>query len=221
MDAETRKKVEEIATKINDSILAQMMNEEKNDYDSEIRLPNRMTNEKIVIKKSYNLENRENSGENKKRRESRISTLEKCIIDQKYEEAEEKIQKQHYMALTELALKNNDCNEKTSYKIMKSMFAMIGYDVAMIPKTMVDETITIIKKWIPHSKTIYGYISRKIKPLDMSQEEMIYVYDTYILVKKIILIDCINKEDYDKRIARLNKELTPVYAAIRALKAIE
>ena len=91
MDAETRKKVEEIATKISDSILAQMMNEEKNDYDSEIRLPNRMTNEKIVIKKSYNLENRENSGENKKRRESRISTLEKCIIDQKYEEAEEKI----------------------------------------------------------------------------------------------------------------------------------
>ena len=93
--------------------------------------------------------------------------------------------------------------------------------MAMTPKTMVDETITIIKKWIPHSKTIYGYISRKIKPLDMSQEEMIYVYDTYILVKKIILIDCVNKEDYDKRISGLNKELTPVYAAIRALKAIE
>lgn len=214
-------KVKEAISAINDTVVAQMTNEEKNGYDPEVQLPKHMEKKDIVIKKSYDLSNRETNNVNQKRRQKRPSTLETRMAEGKNSEVEELIRKQYYTTLTNISQQQEYCDEKTAKKIVQQMFAMIGCNIRNIPTAMTDEVIDCIKKWTPRAKTIYKYNREEIKPLDMNQEEMSYVYDTYILTKKIVLINCINKEDYDKHIAELNKELTPVYAAIRALKSLQ
>lgn len=220
MNAESRKKVEEKIQELNKIVAAQMINEEKSNYDPDIELSQYKIEDIIETKRTYTV--MVDNIKNRKRRENRPSVLEQYILDEKYEEAKKVIHNTHYSAITKIVQHEECCcNEKTATTIMKAMFKMIGYNIkSAIPNVLVDELISCIAKWTLHSKTIYKYNSGKIRPLDMNQEEMLCVYDTYILIKKIILINSNSKEEYDICIADLNKELTPVYAAIRALKEI-
>lgn len=220
MNAELRKKVEEKIREINSAIIAQMAAAEKNSYDLEVTLPQNIEKTDITIKKAYNLENREADELNKKRRENRQSTLETYIIKGKHKEAEEYIRKQHYATIISVAQRINIIEERTGRKIIKELFTMIGYNAERIPKAVTGDVEEIVKKWLPHTKTLYGYNRGEIRPLNMTEEEMTYVYETYILTKKIILINSANKEEYVRNTEKLNRELTPIYAAIRALNSI-
>lgn len=223
MNTETKAKVQETIRNINEQVVAQMMAPEKNDYDAEVKLPEVIVNANVLPKREYRRTiETNNEVKNKKRRESRPSKLEQCILDGGHEEAKEKVRKMQYIAITNLSKScENICNEKTARKILKEMLIMIGYDVEMIPAVMVYETVNCIKKWLPYAGTLYKYNRGEIEPLDMTQDEMTCAYDTYILTKKIILINSNNKTEYDNNIAQLNKKLMPVYAAIRALREIE
>lgn len=201
-----------------------MINEEKNSYDPEVKLPQYEVKDTITTKRAYNVMNdTKDNSKNKKRRESRPSVLEQRILDKKYNEAKEIIHKAHYTTITKITQQEECyCNEKTAKAIIKAMFTMIGYNYkSTIPTVLADEAIDCIAKWTLCSKTIYKYNRGKIQPLNMSQNEMEYAYDTYILTKKIILINSNSKEEYDECIAKLDKKLTPVYAAIRALREIQ
>lgn len=220
MNAEQRKNIEKKIKEINDAIITQMAAEEKNSYDPEVTLPQNIEKTDITIKKAYDLQNREADERNKKRRENRQSTLETYIIKNRHKQAEEYIRKQHYTTVTSIAQKANIANERTGRKIIKELFTMIGYNAEKIPKAVTGDVEEIVKKWLPHTKTLYGYNREKIRPLDMTEEEMTCVYETYILTKKIILINSANKKAYDQSIEKLNRELTPIYAAIRALNSI-
>lgn len=224
MNAETKAKVQETIKNINEQVVAQMMTTEKNDYDAEVKLPEVIVNANVLPKREYRRTiETNNEAKNKKRRENRPSKLEKCILGGRHDEAKEMIQKMHYTAITNLSKScENICNEKTARKILKEMFKMIGYEVEIIPTVVEEETIECINNWLPHTQMIYDYNKGKIMtPLDMTQDEMTCAYDTYILTKKIILINSNNKTEYDNHIAQLNKKLMPVYAAIRALREIE
>ena len=223
MNAETRAKVEETIKTINENIITQMLNEDKNSYDKEIQLPENVTTPDVVHKRAYNtnMDTMDNE-KNKKRRENRPSVLEQCVLDGKLEEAEQRIRKAHYTAITNVAQEAVDyCDEKTARRILKEMLTMIGYDAEMIPAVTVNETVRCIEKWVPYARTLYKYNQGKIDPLDMNKDEMTCTYDTYILTKKIILINSNDKTEYDKNIAKLYKKLKPVYAAIRALRETE
>ena len=223
MNAEIRAKVEETIKTINQNIIAEMLNEDKNSYDKEIQLPENVTTPEVVHKRAYNTHmDTVDNAKNKKRRENRPSVLEQCILDGRHDEAKEMIQKMHYTAITNLSKScETICNEKTAIKILKEMLTMIGYDVEMIPADMVYETVNCIKKWSPYARTLYKYNRGEIEPLDMKENEMTRAYDTYILTKKLILINSHSKTEYDNNIAKLNKKMKPVYAAIRAQREIE
>lgn len=224
MNTENKAKVQETIRKINEQVEAQMMAPEKNDYDAEVKLPEVIVNANVLPKREYRRTiETNNEAKNKKRRENRPSKLEKCILDGKHEEAKEKIRKMHYTTITSLMQSEEIlCNEKTARRIIEEMFKMTGYEVEMIPTVVEQETIECINNWLPHTQMIYDYNKGKIMtPLDMTQDEMTCAYDTYILTKKIILINSNNKTEYDNNIAQLNKKLMPVYAAIRALREIE
>ena len=221
MNTETKAKVQETIREINKQIIDQMMAAEKNDYDAEVKLPKDIMNTTVMPKRSYNrLIETNNEAKNKKRRENRPSVLEQCILDGKHEEAKEKIRKMHYTTITSLMQPEEIlCNVKTARKILKEMFKMIEYEVEMIPNAVKEETIKCVNNWLNYTEPLYNYNKGKIiKPLDMKQDEMTYAYDTYILTKKIVLINSNNKTEYDNNIASLDNRLKPVYAAIRALK---
>jgi len=224
MNDEIRAEIEETIRIISENIITQMMNEDKNTYDKEIRLPENVTTPHVVTKRAYNrITGTMYDEKNKKRRQKRPSVLEQCILNGKLEEAEKKIRRMQYTAITNISQTEGDyCNEKTAKRILEGMFAMIGYEAKSIPNTLKEETMECLKKWLPHAKTIYNYNKGKIaRVLNMTQDEMSCIYDTYILTKKIILINSLSKAEYDKNIAGLNKNLNPVYAAIRALREIE
>lgn len=230
MNAEKRKAVVNTIIAIGNKIAEQMINEEKNRYDPEVQfemeLPeeeeseDKMEDETFIIKKSYRCINEDRK--NRKRRENRPGVLEQCILDGKYEEVTERIRRSCYTAITAVSKMSQEyCDERTARKIIHEMFTMIGYRIEMIPCTVVDETIKCMKEWLFHNKTMYKYNRGEIRPLDMKQEEMLCTYNTYILTKKIILINSSSENEYNENIAKLDKKLKPVYAAIRALNAME
>ncbi len=223
MNIETKAKVQETIRNINEQVVAQMMAPEKNDYDAEVKLPEVIVNANVLPKREYRRTiETNNETKNKKRRENRPSVLEQCILDGKHEEARKMIRKKQYTTITSLMQPEEIlCNEKTARKILKEMFKMIGYEVEMIPNAVKEETIKCVNNWLNYTEPLYNYNKGKIiKPLDMKQDEMTYAYDTYILTKKIILINSNNKTEYDNNIASLDNRLKPVYAAIRALKEV-
>lgn len=223
MNAEKRKEVKARIEEINNEVYSQMMKKEKNKYDPEIKLPQCDMQHEIIHKREYSIKVESMYPEkNKKRRENRPSTLENYIINGKDEEAKNYIREQYYISMNKLPqqIESDKC-EKTIRETVFQMFKMIDYYVDMIPIALVDETECMVKKWIAHKRILNKYKNRKIKPLDMTEEEMFYVYDTYILTKKIILINSTSKEDYNERVAKLNQELKPIYAAIRELRAIQ
>lgn len=91
MNDEIRAEIEETIRIISENIITQMMNEDKNTYDKEIRLPENVTTPHVVTKRAYNrITGTMYDEKNKKRRQKRPSVLEQCILNGKLEEAEKR-----------------------------------------------------------------------------------------------------------------------------------
>ena len=143
MNSTTRELVKDRIRAINEDIIKMMMNPEKNEYDNEVQLPTIDADSQVVPKRKYaRIVDTMDTANNRKRRESRPSTLEQCVLDGKDDEAEEKIRKMRYTAITTLSQTGKTrCNEKTTRKILKEMLAMVGYEAEMIPIAVEDEAI--------------------------------------------------------------------------------
>ena len=123
MNANQEKEI--ISEKLNilhSEVYQQMMNEEKNKYDPEIKLPfNKFVH--IELKKKYNLANRDDDTIKKqKRREKRPGELELKIKNNQTKEVKEIIKKHYYTSLTGISQHMEYiCNEKTARKILKCL----------------------------------------------------------------------------------------------------
>lgn len=104
---------------------------------------------------------------------------------------------------------------------MKSAFNMIGYKIESVPEMLKEEMIELVKNWT-ESKKVYMWNDNQEsiwKYIDDEQTIML-IYKTYLLSKKILLINSHSKEEYDEMKKQLeqNTSLNAVYAAARALK---
>ncbi|MCD7958637.1 MAG: hypothetical protein LUF89_03755 [Ruminococcus sp.] len=214
---------QEIIKTINREVHQQMINEEKNTYDPEIVMP-LIKIEYIPLKKSYNIMSREDTKTNQKRRAKRPGELEEKIKEGKIAEAREIIKSQYYRSITATSQDERWlCNEKTARKILKSFFTMIGHhDIDKIHKSLANDVIKLGNRWLDHTKNLYICCQSLEKALDcMNAEEMILTYETYLLVKKMILIESDNEQAYHDKAATLLKEktLNAVYAAGKIMKS--
>lgn len=224
METEKQSLTEQKIVEISEAVYNKMMSKDKNSYDPEVQLPPGKIENSIPTKKHYRLYNRDSNTQ--KRCKNRPSVLEKYVQNKDYEAAEQLIRDKYYYAtITEVSQNaNNICDEKTARKIIKSMLELVGYkEIEKIPRVLMDEVVNCVKKWMPNTKTLYKCNNGKLSPLDMNEEEMVYTYDVYLLAKKLTLIECNSKEEYDKNVAKIseNKRLTAVYAAIREIKTAQ
>lgn len=218
MDA---KIVKEKIDALHSEVYKQMTDVTKNEYDPEICMP-QFEKKRILLKNSYNLDCREDTPKNKKRREKRPGKLEENIVNGSIGAAKEMIKEQYYESITAVSQHRNWlCNEKTARKILKCIFGMIGYEADRIPYMLTVDVITLANQWIEHTKVLYKCSESPDIALDcMITEEMLLTYDIYLLAKKMILIDCSNETDYREKTAMLhkNKTMNALYAAARVLK---
>lgn len=218
MDA---KKVKEKIVVLHSEVYKQMTDVTKNEYDPEISMP-QCEKKGLSLKNSYNLDFREDTPKNKKRREKRPGKLEENIANGCIDEAKEMIKEQYYESITAVSQHSNWlCNEKTARKIMKCIFGMIGYEADRIPYMLTVDVVTLANKWIEHTKVLYKCCKSPDIALDcMNTEEMLLTYDIYLLTKKMMLIDCSNETDYivKTEILHKNKTMNALYAAARVLK---
>ena len=96
MDA---KKVKEKIDALHSEVYKQMTDVTKNEYDSEISMP-QCEKKGISLKNSYNLDCREDTSKNKKRREKRPGKLEENIANGCIDEAKQMIKEQYYESIT-------------------------------------------------------------------------------------------------------------------------
>ncbi|WP_294404925.1 hypothetical protein [uncultured Ruminococcus sp.] len=85
---------------------------------------------------------------------------------------------------------------------------------------MKNDVADLINQWLDHAKTLKKCANSTENIFDhLKIDEVILVYHTYLFVKKIILVECTDKADYDAKVAVLHKDknLCAVYAAARVL----
>lgn len=218
----------EIREKINaleSNVYEKMVYNAKNACDPEVEIPI-CKKENMQLKKVYNLEGRDDTKANKKRREKRLGKLEENIVSGRIDEVKEMILSYYYMSITGVSKHNEwKCNEKTARKLLNCLFTMIGYkNVDRIPKTLLNDAVTLANKWLDYTKTLYKCCKSPEKALNfMGEEEMLLTYDVYLLAKTMMLIECNNETDYYEKTAMLhkNKKLRAIYAAARELKGGE
>ncbi len=219
----TREIIEERFVKLHEEVYHQMMNEEKNGYDPEIMLPMCSMMDNIPMKNKYSVISKDDDTFKKmKRREKRLSTLEEHLKNNHSEEAKTIIQKQYCVSITEIAhLAYDICSEKTAMRLIHALFNMIGYNhIKRIPRILVDDILENIRKWIPHTKTVYNCENKPDIMLDeMIAKEMLYTYEFYLIVKKIILIECKSETEYKEKTACLHnvKNRNGVYNVARTI----
>lgn len=106
-------------------------------------------------------------------------------------------------------------------RLIHALFNMIGYNhIKRIPRILVDDILENIRKWIPHTKTVYNCENKPDIMLDeMIAKEMLYTYVFYLIVKKIILIECKSETEYKEKTACLHnvKNRNGVYNAARTI----
>lgn len=219
------KKLESIANEV----VEQMMNPEKNKYDEEIQLSEWIASEsyKELLYKTYkgcSNKSKNDDNKNKERRENRLNTFEELIRKGEIKEAKENIIKAYHISLTKMSNTIESkyvCCKKTAMKIMKSAFNMIGYKIESVPEMLKEEMIELVKSWTK-SKKVYMWNDNyeSIWKYINDEQTIMLIYKTYLLAKKILLINSHSKEEYDEMKKQLeqNASLNAVYAAARALK---
>ena len=223
---------ERFAQEYGDKYFDKMYNSEKNDYDPDIKLPEPQK-EVIETKKTYNKLDQDNK--NQKRCQNRLSEFEKKLLknkkdadDEKY--INEKIKKQYYYSIKSFAEKydnnsNQDDNsrvEKTIRTTLTTLFKIIGCDdITMIPKVISDDIYAIIDKFKKGKHNLNICTEKPDEILrHLNDEERMALYEFYLASKQIILLESIDKNNYDTRISKLRNDETikKVYEMGKILK---
>lgn len=222
MISEKRTTAEQLCAIISDAIYAEIANAEKNMYDPEVNLPPIGKVEGTLLKKEYNSMSLRQDAAHKKRREKRPGVLEELLKNGNTEAATKMIRKEYYVSFAQIEQQIRCCNEKTTRKILTYILGFFNCDFIkkQMPTALLDEIEACIAMWLPYTRTLCKCSQNKISPLDTSEKEMICIYNTYILLKKIILINSNCKSEYEEKIAFLhyNKKLNAVIAAIREIR---
>ena len=209
--------------KLKMDVYTQMTDSQKNAFDPEVRLPV-FEEQAVCEKKEYALVNREDTPENRKRREKCPSKLMQLIRNGEYDAAKKQIADQYYCSITAVSQNAKwKCEEKTARKILESMFDLVRYEPARgIHMAVAEEAVELGNEWCESARTLYRCSKPGGKLLDsMKRREFRLTYQTYLLAKKMILIECSDKKDYDNKVAKLheNTELMAVCAAASVLFA--
>ena len=225
---EKKQAIEEKFAVLHNEVYCQMTNAEKNEFDPEVELPV-LKKMPIDLKKIYNLSNREDTFENRRRREKRCSVLMKKLEDGDFEEAKKEIKSNYFRSINAISVDITDlsddlqcrCCEKTVREKLRLCFDLVKYkSVKGIPFAMKNDVTVLINQWLDHAKTLKKCANSAENIFDhLKTDEVLLVYRTYLFVKKIILVECTDKADYDAKVAVLHKDknLCAVYAAARVL----
>ena len=224
---EKKQAIKEKFSILHNEVYCQMTNAEKNEFDPEVELP--VLKEMFIdLKKNYNLSNREDTFE-KRRREKRCSVLMKKLEDGDFKEAKKEIKSHYFRSINAISVDITDlsgdlqcrCCEKTVREKLRLCFDLVKYkSVKGIPFAMKNDVIVLINQWLDHAKTLKKCAKSTENIFDhLKTDEVLLVYRTYLFVKKIILVECTDKADYDAKVAELHKDksLCAVYAAARVL----
>ena len=225
---EKKQAIKEKFAILHNEVYCQMTNAEKNEFDPEVELP--VLKEMFIdLKKNYNLSNREDTFENRRRREKRCSVLMKKLEDGDFKEAKKEIKSHYFRSINAISVDITDlsgdlqcrCCEKTVREKLRLCFDLVKYkSVKGIPFAMKNDVIVLINQWLDHAKTLKKCAKSTENIFDhLKTDEVLLVYRTYLFVKKIILVECTDKADYDAKVAELHKDksLCAVYAAARVL----
>lgn len=225
---EKKQAIKEKFAILHNEVYCQMTNAEKNEFDPEVELP--VLKEMFIdLKKNYNLSNREDTFENRRRREKRCSVLMKKLEDDDFKEAKKEIKSHYFRSINAISVDITDlsgdlqcrCCEKTVREKLRLCFDLVKYkSVKGIPFAMKNDVIVLINQWLDHAKTLKKCAKSTENIFDhLKTDEVLLVYRTYLFVKKIILVECTDKADYDAKVAELHKDksLCAVYAAARVL----
>ena len=222
---EKKQAIKEKFAILHNEVYCQMTNAEKNEFDPEVELP--VLKEMFIdLKKNYNLSNREDTFENRRRREKRCSVLMKKLEDGDFKEAKKEIKSHYFRSINAISVDITDlsgdlqcrCCEKTVREKLRLCFDLVKYkSVKGIPFAMKNDVIVLINQWLDHAKKCAKSTENIFDHL--KTDEVLLVYRTYLFVKKIILVECTDKADYDAKVAELHKDksLCAVYAAARVL----
>ena len=225
---EKKQAIKEKFAILHNEVYCQMTNAEKNEFDPEVELPV-LKKMPIDLKKNYNLSNREDTFENRRRREERCSVLMKKLEDGDFKEAKKEIESHYFRSINAISVDITDlsgdlqcrCCEKTVREKLRLCFDLVKYkSVKGIPFAMKNDVIVLINQWLDHAKTLKKCAKSTENIFDhLKTDEVLLVYRTYLFVKKIILVECTDKADYDAKVAELHKDksLCAVYAAARVL----
>ena len=225
---EKKQAIKEKFAILHNEVYCQMTNAEKNEFDPEVELPV-LKKMPIDLKKIYNLSNREDTFENRRRREKRCSVLMKKLEDGDFKEAKKEIKSHYFRSINAISVDITDlsgdlqcrCCEKTVREKLRLCFDLVKYkSVKGIPFAMKNDVIVLINQWLDHAKTLKKCAKSTENIFDhLKTDEVLLVYRTYLFVKKIILVECTDKADYDAKVAELHKDksLCAVYAAARVL----
>ena len=225
---EKKQAIKEKFAILHNEVYCQITNAEKNEFDPEVELP--VLKEMFIdLKKNYNLSNREDTFENRRRREKRCSVLMKKLEDGDFKEAKKEIKSHYFRSINAISVDITDlsgdlqcrCCEKTVREKLRLCFDLVKYkSVKGIPFAMKNDVIVLINQWLDHAKTLKKCAKSTENIFDnLKTDEVLLVYRTYLFVKKIILVECTDKADYDAKVAELHKDksLCAVYAAARVL----
>lgn len=225
---EKKQAIKEKFAILHNEVYCQMTNAEKNEFDPEVELP--VLKEMFIdLKKTYNLSNREDTFENRRRREKRCSVLMKKLEDGDFKKAKKEIKSHYFRSINAISVDITDlsgdlqcrCCEKTVREKLRLCFDLVKYkSVKGIPFAMKNDVIVLINQWLDHAKTLKKCAKSTENIFDhLKTDEVLLVYRTYLFVKKIILVECTDKADYDAKVAELHKDksLCAVYAAARVL----
>lgn len=209
--------------KTQNNVIAQMMNPEKNNYDKDVSLPEWTPTEKNLLNTGYEHNKKDDTPKNIKRRQKRLNKLGEHLKKDEENQAIKIIKDAYHISKTNISISMNDiCAEKTARRLITGLFKMIGYtDKIIIPEMCVQQLKDVLRKWLPNAKTVYACSEQpeKIWKYINDEEAVLLVYETYLLIKQMILIECTDKEEYIERTKPLNnnKHMNAVYAAAREL----
>ena len=151
---EKKQAIEERFAILHNEVYCQMTNAEKNEFDPEVELPV-LKKMPIDLKKIYNLSNREDTFENRRRREKRCSVLMKKMEDGDFKEVKKEIKSRYFRSINAISVDITDlsddlqcrCCEKTVREKLRLCFDLVKYkSVKGIPFAMKNDVTVLINQ---------------------------------------------------------------------------